>query len=1700
MNYVVCYVHTKSSVNQKTDKMEPSGEKQTIMEGALSSLLDCLVDKDEAVRQSVESSLCKVVEKHPDESISILTEYKTKHPKLSDQATAIILRVIEYLTTSNTAKYKDETLSKIITLTINELTKSNEQSPAIQKPALEILVGVGRNHCEKVMNELINHTKEGHVAHFMIMYCMGTLATANVDGITPFIKTVLGIALPNLGSIKLDHVKQAYAFAIGRFSEALIEKSAAGDVSSESEAEKAQDMCSTEISVAYDVFMNQWMHNREPKVCADILQALSSMYPLLPQEKMHDNAGKLVSTLLSWLRRSIDRNSVTQFLACVLKVNINSSYHSLDTMSDILISSLFDFVCVYPDYEKPQTVKGHYEVLRCYHLLAPIYGSKIMEMLMVQLRSNNERERIKALLVLTHLTNSSSESIENKIPAFIDILKQLILSERSIKMKMTLLKTIVALAQKSFIKDKEFVWFMIRYSCRYNKPNTEHGSLEEYETFAVACQNSIYMLASTVGTMDELLKRELLSYFVLLDYTDVCSNIAKCLSSLFTKNPLIELELESDNEGEGKSKVQIPSPESVFSRCLSLMGNFREIQRISNILTFLKAYTPNVSPNLSELWDHKIPELLLCNGRENLFNDHLMMFITQTIEYLKEDTNFAEKFVNKMADQLIIYPIQKPQCEYVIPSLSCERGMLLKCIGVCLCYVHEVQSVEAKIDLIIGSAKQEKLDKHAPNSDYEHKLIDASKALGYISRTHLPVVLRKLSALVNTSGRKSSAGFFSTLNFIRDTSKESENYKNNLLVFETYGHIIENASPMESLKDVDDTMVNFLLQQLAETKDHTMKKVILKTLLSICNQFARAKDLGYELRLRNEILRQILGISIDSPFDNLPLFPIILKLATTLLKIESEEKIDVNTYLEISCKNFFSCAQNLKTKFDSQEDDELNSFLAQYLNLSLPELNTFVKVIIESNPSPACLDDVISALEYWMRDKNSEVRICTGHVMNSSLEVYIKSMKIGCEAPSKFNQTGQMLGKIVPRCIDSNATVRQTSVDILRKILEISHIYETLTIPDSSSAWLNDLDKVYDKIITDDPKEIYQLAGEIARIIAIRISSFQHLQFCKTTLSCLNDPEQSSAIGASVVLKFFVQQKGSEMFHAVADFIKESLFAIRHCEIARAKSGVLKALVALTKHHPKLVCSEILAQPLPYDENLIEYWQLICCDLELVGTILDNFLAMLSTSCLYEPDEAKDDTQRIATVQPFAIFCALKEIFACREVQTELKYKFPEIFTMMLTTIATYTNLAPPMLSAKAMNSAKATNGSAKSKFGFVPNKDAVKLNPCLIVLEAFRAFLNNLEMEQVVTALAQCPQLANSSDLSNFIEMLTPVAISLSDQFSINSSAMKQIVTSLTKYVSSPYDGQRIAAVGFFSQLVPLKPCGEISSVIMLHLSAALSDPNPIVRGLSIKGLSFVGSLTESDIDEYAELAITSLLKGIDDYNSECLINIPLESMRGLSRTLQTLPIHRVESFHISLSIRIRPFFENSSLEIRESAILLFGDLCESRVANMTSGDVSPTGSLEALKEQLFANLISLMLHLSESDRNIIRASKITLRKVCTLINAPKVNEMAQKHLIDHGQLNYDFFIIDFVKLIGNELKEHVGDLIESCIPFLKSHWTEIRGNAAIIIGILHNFLESASQRDEAVGHKLALLLRDESTIVRLKAATAIGYFFGDI
>lgn len=57
-----------------------------------------------------------------------------------------------------------------------------------------------------------------------------------------------------------------------------------------------------ELAIAYNVLLQQWLPNREPKVCSEILHALSFIYPLLPQEKLIEQVPKVIPQLQGFYR------------------------------------------------------------------------------------------------------------------------------------------------------------------------------------------------------------------------------------------------------------------------------------------------------------------------------------------------------------------------------------------------------------------------------------------------------------------------------------------------------------------------------------------------------------------------------------------------------------------------------------------------------------------------------------------------------------------------------------------------------------------------------------------------------------------------------------------------------------------------------------------------------------------------------------------------------------------------------------------------------------------------------------------------------------------------------------------------------------------------------------------------------------------------------------------------------------------------------------------------------------------------------------------------------------------------------------------------------------------------------------------------------------------------------------------------------
>lgn len=872
------------------------------------------------------------------------------------------------------------------------------------------------------MTQLQSQFNTNVAPHSMILNCMGNLATANTNGIIGFIKPCMSALLPTLSGVRSDVARQAHAFVIGRFSEAVTEYRVNNSDTEAMDFSKYE--ISSEVGVAYDVFTQSWLQSREPKIAADVCTALAHMFPLLQSERIQDQSIKVVGTILNLYRRSIERVSITQFLSSVIQTCINQDRTLLNPISNQLIVSLFDLVCVTPDFEKPQTVKAHYEVLRCFDQLAEVYGSHIVETLLIQLRSNNERERIKAVLVVTHLCSTAESIITRKSNEFLEILKQMIVHEKSLKMKMVLLKIIVAFTEKRFIQNVHFIRFIIRHSCVQNKVNLDHDTIEEYMDFVKACNNSLNILCSTVGTIDKLLKMELLQVYLQLEYTSCCTTIAKCLASLFQKDQdAKEMSVEDAESDEIINISNQPSPEAVLVRSIALLGDYDQTQRIINVLSFLRNFCVNIGKQLVPLWNEKIAELQasLTTKDEALFYAYLYQFIILTIKDM-DDCKFSETLANKIADQLTLYmPANQSLYDLKIPLLTKERGHLLKVLGLCLCHVTDTHSVEANLDIIIGTIKVEKMGNLAI-TDIEQdfsKLTPAAKAIGYTSKVHFELVCKKLESIVVEDAVKKGGNIFSSLNFMKDSSKEEDIYKYRVLTIESWGYIVENAPKDLVLKTSSNRIFDYLCRHLGESKDLLLKKMILKTIFNVVKlHLSEENQEIYPFKQKRDVLALILKIPLDSNY--LPLFPLVLKITNQLVKIQMDDQNTdggdpVSDLIQVVCHHFFVATQHLKSKIETTNDEDHNKSIARYINSSLPELNMFIKTTLEMTPSPSRLDDINTTIDAYLKDRNSETRICACHILNATLEVYMKTVRIGCEAPSKFNQTGSMIGRIIPR-------------------------------------------------------------------------------------------------------------------------------------------------------------------------------------------------------------------------------------------------------------------------------------------------------------------------------------------------------------------------------------------------------------------------------------------------------------------------------------------------------------------------------------------------------------------------------------------------------------------------------------------------------------------------------------------------------------
>ncbi|KAJ8979536.1 hypothetical protein NQ317_017684 [Molorchus minor] len=1625
------------------------GNAETQLQVAVGMLLQSVADKSTVVAETVNGSLRKLSEKHPNQVLNSCCCFCRKPTKPSADHVAAILKIMECVCSEHIVNIDGNTILTTIEFSLQLMIENIHLEPLVQMPASGILVALGREHYIQVVDALLNKLEAGVIPHHMIPHTLGSLSNANANGVVPYLKNILNIILPLLGGIRTDPLKQSFSFALGSFCDALTEYVSNNDHVPDNTI--TLENFTVEIGMAYDVLFSSWLHSRETKVVHSVLDAIASIFAILNVDKVTQQTSRAIQTLISLYKKNIDAYYITKCLGAVIQKAATVNGTLLEPLLPNMLNTLADL--------------SHSEVLRCYECFALHFTDSTIDQLVMQLKNNNDKERIKALLVITHLISYSGEQTIKG--GFKDIIKHLseMLNDNNIRVKKALVKIIVAFSCKKVLLNKDinpdgpekYMEFILKMCCKQVVPKNCDIDAQELQDIQKSADNTLYMLSTSVPELENTLWNLFIFCFLGPGYDDAIVILLRCLTHLASK------------------RENTKSCEAAFVRCLTLLANPLPNLRGTYLLNFLKNIKPCDVNSYKNVWDTKIPQLLkyLEQNYDNFslveWHDLLFDFLNIILENIKNDS-FYEIVVYKARKQLGVY--------YNIRTLGnvnnnesstkqTEKHFLLKCLAITLCYLKDKETVLQTLDNILVNVKL---------TDYS-ELHTCAEAIGICSRTHLQLVLDKLAGIRKDVITKKSSKFLH-FTFMKDQKHEMGIERLRYTIIYSYSEVCNEAPAEKLLRTVEAEILDYVVNELTNAKDFAIRRVCLRAIHSIADAMHPNRNiLHIRMNDRDKVIQLVASqMLLHSGPEYIELFPLIIPSVTALIRLPAQiESIERIKLVKLFFDNVYN-ASAIYCKINPENPDNYygDLKLVPYVTKSFAELNQFVQELLLQNLSPATLDEIVTLLEPWLAKRKAEQRLPAAETLRLVLQTYLDNMKFAYDCPTSFSQTGFLLAKVVPRCTDPNKNIRKVAVECLCLVLCIAARYEG-HMRDHDKILSNALQHVQQQIESDDPKLLYNLTSDVAHIVCLNLPQFQLIHFVDGLSDALLDCESSSSNGSSVVLNV------TELQNHVTYILNKLLKALNKIQCSRTKSSTLRAILNLATHHCKTVGGILLAQPLPFDSSICECWSVLSTDLTLVADLLDQLKKIIKSSPLYE--EQGNGEIRLTSLAPLQAVCALHELLKNTQLKDLCVQQFPEIFSILLVCLASYIGTSAPAT----------RNGDKKEKFGYILNRDAYKLNPAKIALDTLRLFLTCCEFQKMAACLLFYNNLDANDDCATFIQVVETLVENICEE---NPQSLSWLVACLGPHIRADLEPQRVAVVAFFTYLLKQRASEQtvlIENLLEMILDVQM-DQSCAVRKIGLQGLGYAAENLNVDlITRHCNPILSVLMNSLDYNNIGNESEVILEGMLSFSKLLTTLEGYKFSSFQVTAAVRIKPLLGQEDVNLRRASFRLLGDLTQS---------LNSEANLEAFKEQIQGNMITLLLHLCDPDIYVVKACKFTLRKIGPYLESPKVNSMIQEHLIDEANLHFSDFVRDLIKIMAEELQDLFPLLVMTSLSYLKSQWVEIRSNAALIAGLLYSQLSFDNKHRvslDIVCDRLMRLLHDEHEDVRMRAVQAVSYLFLD-
>ncbi|XP_036793262.1 maestro heat-like repeat-containing protein family member 1 isoform X1 [Oncorhynchus mykiss] len=1651
------------------------------------ALLDSANDKDPVVREQVRKSILTLGKQQPNKVLSMCQDYLVKHPKLIVGHRVVILQTIELIVKTKIDDISYLKIKSIISLASDEMTRSKDVVPDWQQAASNILVAVGNKYINDIMEEILSKFQPGILPHFFVVQTLASLSESNVYGMVPFLNAILGTMLPMLGMAKQDNMKWVFSSALSHFSESILEYLANLDKAPDPTVRK--DTFSSEIYAAYDILYCSWLQSRESKLRLTVAEAVGPMSHLMAHDKLEEQLPKLIPTILSLYKKNTEHYVISKSLCQVLDASVNMGSRVLETQIDSLLTTLNQQVCAPVDYSNPLTVKNHNEVLRCFSILANTFPDRLVMFVLQKLENSNERIRMGSLAVLRHLINSSTSIMESKKLLILASIRQP-LADHSNKVKKRVVQVISAMAHHGYLELEGgdlLVKFIIQHCAlpdTYYRPGQRPSDPEEVtnEALRSMCDNTLHLFTTTVGRLTDVLWPMLLYYLTPGQYSNATAPLCKSLTLLGTKKRASQ---EPNFNIDFNEHVNLPSPHILMVRLL-VNGSFpfRSRGHGAPSLSLLNVISPNIHPNAETLWEKEIPALL--------------SYLEESTPETLDNKKWEESLLQFLAKSLVAIADDKWSCQLAIEAtryLSTynqsleEKSFLYRCIGVTLQQCSNKEVVQKQLQEMLISARHNDAIERA----------GVAMGIGLCASSHLDATLAKLDDFGKSDAFKKASGIFSLLKDKNDL--DVEKMKSTLIL--CYGYVALHAPEDQILSRIDSDILRSISKHFntkvlgikietkiakltflsdiysLQIKDLTMKLSLIQSVGLIARAISTVvRNQGYMFVRKQELMGVMMDFIKAEPTDAMrtPVRHLVMTTCANLINLEPALTENENFDMLRTCLNgvYGLPPVNTPDKDRGKDEEVLEPQQREELYKdTFNALQELLRNILARDLSPDGLQSVFKHIEEWLSSGQGHERERAMNTTAHILEFYFNNLHV--KNMVTFHNLGSLLGRLAPRCTDPNPLVRRAAIDCIYTLLYIQLRYEGFSL-DYKDDSVERLITLRESMDNPDHSVLYKTCSELAKIISKRLPQQQLNTLIFMLIEGLVDSQSNCSRASSVLLNTLLKNRGAGLQDLVSEMLEVLHIRLQMISEEQVKVSVAQSILILATQHLQTVINTLISYPLPFDSWSCEMWIALGADSKLASQIMEMLMEKLNIMVPYvdkKESMMRGGLTKVATSHPLAMTCALKEMMLNGQSQEAVVSLFPQLFSSLLVRLGSSVGVTLP----KDINSSGTNRKS--------PTKLSAGFDVCGVAVEALRILLARAQLDHVVKPLDQEGAWDKMKDPQQHITGVTLLARAMAKHAG---PRLPAIVECLCPCLNNIYECQRVTITAFFSELLNHHVVTELMmmDVLMNNMMERISDPSCTVRMLAVRGLGNIAVGSPEKVNKYAKELLAAMSSGMEEKDDPGK-RITLEAMSGLSKVLLYLDKKNVQLLVVYIFMKIKPFLESENDEIRCASIMLLGNL-------------SKFGSGEPVfKDQIHNVLVSLLLHLSDPNLQVVKACKYAMRVCAPVVGSELITTMFQNHLHEDKSLHYGEFINDLTKYIIQDFPGMLNFYHITVIQFFKSNWAEVRAGAAMFIGfLLGNLPEELFSHINmgSVTKGLVMLLQDPDPVVRVKAAEAMGHF----